>query len=111
MLNSKVSKVKTYVGSDGKLHFVNSAGADTALNFSSKASCNLTISITSSSYAHVGDYHIYADQGGAKLTGSITISIANGAASISSNNLYLYARYAATGVTNYAKVTPSLSVT
>ena len=30
-----MSKVKTYVGSDGKLHFVNSAGADSVLNFSS----------------------------------------------------------------------------
>ncbi len=29
-----MTKVKTYVGTDGKLHFVNSAGADTALNFS-----------------------------------------------------------------------------
>ena len=28
--------MKTYVGTDGKLHFVNSAGADTALNFSNK---------------------------------------------------------------------------
>ena len=28
------SKIKTYVGSDGKLHFVNKAGADTVLNFS-----------------------------------------------------------------------------
>ena len=35
MLNSNLSKVKTYVGNDGKIHFVNSAGADTALNFSS----------------------------------------------------------------------------
>ena len=31
------SKIKTYVGSDGKLHFVNKAGADTVLNFSSGA--------------------------------------------------------------------------
>ena len=30
------SKIKTYVGSDGKLHFVNKAGADTVLNFSNK---------------------------------------------------------------------------
>ena len=30
-----MTKVKTYVGTDGKLHFVNSAGADTALNFNS----------------------------------------------------------------------------
>ena len=28
------SKIKTYVGSDGKIHFINKAGADTALNFS-----------------------------------------------------------------------------
>ena len=34
MINSKVSTVKTYVGTDGKIHFVDSAGADTALNFS-----------------------------------------------------------------------------
>ncbi len=30
-----MTKVKTYVGTDGKLHFVNSAGADSVLNFSS----------------------------------------------------------------------------
>lgn len=30
-----MSKIKVYVHSDGKLHFVNSWGADTALNFSS----------------------------------------------------------------------------
>ena len=35
MINSNAAKIKTYVGSDGKLHFVDSAGADTALNFSS----------------------------------------------------------------------------
>lgn len=34
-LNDKVSKVRTYVGSDGKLHFVDASGADTVLNFSS----------------------------------------------------------------------------
>lgn len=33
-LNSSLSKVKTYVGEDGKLHFIDSAGADTALPFS-----------------------------------------------------------------------------
>lgn len=33
-LNDKVSKVRTYVGSDGKLHFVDASGADTVLNFS-----------------------------------------------------------------------------
>ena len=34
MINSNASKIKTYVGSDGKLHFVDSAGADSVLNFS-----------------------------------------------------------------------------
>lgn len=33
-LNSSLSKIRTYVGSDGKLHFVNASGADTALPFS-----------------------------------------------------------------------------
>ena len=33
-IRSDISKVRTYVGSDGKLHFVNSAGADSALPFS-----------------------------------------------------------------------------
>ena len=33
MINSNVSNVNVYVGSDGKIHFKNSAGADTALNF------------------------------------------------------------------------------
>ena len=37
MINSNASKIKTYVGDDGKLHFVNSAGADTVLPFSSVA--------------------------------------------------------------------------
>lgn len=32
-VNTKVTKVKTYVGSDGKLHFTNASGADTVLNF------------------------------------------------------------------------------
>ena len=31
----ETSKIRTYVGSDGKLHFVNKAGADTVLNFNS----------------------------------------------------------------------------
>lgn len=53
VLNGKVSKIKTYVGSDGKLHFVDASGADTALNFSLKLrkvgsrSGNGTISATS----------------------------------------------------------------
>lgn len=34
-LSSDLGKVNTYVGSDGKLHFTNSAGADTVLPFKS----------------------------------------------------------------------------
>ena len=37
-LNDDTSKIKTYVGTDGKLHFVNKAGADSVLNFSSGGS-------------------------------------------------------------------------
>ena len=33
-INSDLAKVKVYVGSDGKLHFVNSGGADSVLPFS-----------------------------------------------------------------------------
>lgn len=32
-LNTNLSNVRTYVGEDGKLHFTDSAGADTVLNF------------------------------------------------------------------------------
>ena len=34
-IESGLNKINIYVGGDGKLHFVNSGGADTALNFSS----------------------------------------------------------------------------
>lgn len=33
-LNNSLTKVKTYVGDDGKLHFIDSAGADSVLPFS-----------------------------------------------------------------------------
>lgn len=45
-INNDLSKVNTYVGSDGKLHFVNSAGADTVLNFSSFETGSVTFSGT-----------------------------------------------------------------
>lgn len=35
MLGTIFDTIKTYVGSDGKLHFTNAAGADSVLNFSS----------------------------------------------------------------------------
>lgn len=33
-LNSETDRIRVYVGNDGKLHFVNKAGADSALPFS-----------------------------------------------------------------------------
>ena len=41
-LNNSLDKVKTYVGSDGKLHFVDASGADTALPFN-PAKCSEAI--------------------------------------------------------------------
>ena len=35
VLNDSLGKIRIYVGTDGKLHYVDKAGADTALNFSS----------------------------------------------------------------------------
>ena len=35
MINSNGSNIKTYVGSDGKIHFKDWTGADTVLNFNS----------------------------------------------------------------------------
>ena len=61
MLNSNVTNVKTYVGADGKLHFVNSAGADTALNFSSGGDSDLVLGIVDiTNYINArGGYVIY----------------------------------------------------
>ena len=41
-LSDNLTKVKTYVGSDGKLHFVDASGADTVLPFSSEKFVSLT---------------------------------------------------------------------
>lgn len=46
--NDSLVQVKTYVGSDGKLHFVNASGADTVLNFSGNVKFN-TYRITTTS--------------------------------------------------------------
>ena len=35
VLNSNIGNISVYVGDDGKIHFKNSTGADTALNFKS----------------------------------------------------------------------------
>ena len=51
-----MSKVKTYVGSDGKLHFVNSAGADTALNFSSGLSDSKYATLFNGNGTQIGNW-------------------------------------------------------
>ena len=42
-LNDSLGQVKTYVGSDGKLHFVDASGADTVLPFNGLDSLNMLI--------------------------------------------------------------------
>lgn len=48
--NRDLSMVRTYVGNDGKLHFVNSAGADTVLPFNIDVSSKIIELIGSSKY-------------------------------------------------------------
>ena len=84
MLNSNASKIKTYVGTDGKIHFVNSAGADTALNFSSGNNTTKLLSINISCRVVGGGVFQYGsgvvtlsyDSNGnfVELTGSTTFS-------------------------------------
>jgi hypothetical protein len=38
-----MNKIKVYVGSDGKLHFTNASGADTALNFKNSVYENIQL--------------------------------------------------------------------
>ena len=46
MLNSNGSKIKTYVGDDGAIHFTDWTGADTVLNFSSGAISKVVVVCT-----------------------------------------------------------------
>ena len=50
-LNSEIKTVNIYVGSDGKLHFVNSGGADSVLPFSPKATITFTTELHGSGWA------------------------------------------------------------
>lgn len=56
-LNQKINKVKTYVGSDGKLHFTDASGADSVLPFSS----GLSKAYSSTSKTSSKSYTITAD--------------------------------------------------
>lgn len=52
--NTNISKIKTYVGSDGKLHFVDSAGADSVLPFNKDIKLSqFKISYTNVSYTDI----------------------------------------------------------
>ena len=98
MLNSNVSNVKTYVGTDGKLHFTDSAGADTALNFKSAsniASRSFKLELSYGSYLWV------------YLTA--TASISNGAITISNPTSYLASYYK--GGTFVSRQTTDMSAT
>lgn len=50
-LSSEIKTVNVYVGSDGKLHFVNSGGADSVLPFSQKATITFTTELHGSGWA------------------------------------------------------------
>ena len=86
MINSNVTKIKTYVGTDGKLHFVDSVGADTVLPFSNGGSTK-TYTITGSGSAYHGwtDNCLYF-RGDTSI--SITLKVVDGVLSIVS---YSYA--------------------
>ena len=63
--------MNTYVGTDGKLHFVNSAGADSVLNFSSgSTSGTLTLNLSGSTAAERDDV-----TGTASISGNIVFAI------------------------------------
>lgn len=53
-------RINVYVGGDGKLHFVNRDGADTALNFSNEIKVVKTISF-SSEFSDDGNYRGHID--------------------------------------------------
>ena len=56
MINSNGTNVKTYVGSDGLLHFTDWTGADSVLNFSSGGTtCKLSLTLSGSA-SKTNDY-------------------------------------------------------
>lgn len=75
-INSNMGGIRTYVGSDGKLHFVDAGGADTALNFSA-GNYRITVNFTLSCYVE--------NQGTSSVTSQMVIIIQKGV--ITSNTL------------------------
>ena len=60
-LNSELDRVNVYVGSDGKLHFVNSGGADTALPFRGSGTAYSACVSSGGSYPNNTEYVIDKD--------------------------------------------------
>ena len=60
-LNSELDRVNVYVGSDGKLHFVNSGGADTALPFRGSGAAYIACVSSGGSYPNNTEYVIDKD--------------------------------------------------
>ena len=100
-LNTGLSKVRVYVGSDGKLHFVNASGADTVLPFSKGVDGKIRVTLSSG--------WCYANQGGANISGAIDISIVNGELELE-NTFTLQVHDNANGNRQSFPITPNLSV-
>lgn len=60
-LCSELDRVNVYVGSDGKLHFVNSGGADTALPFRGSGTAYIACVSSGGSYPNNTEYVIDKD--------------------------------------------------
>ena len=85
-INNNLTKVKTYVGTDGKLHSVDGTGADTVLNFSSgikKVQAVRSKTITADS-DYIGIIAVTANgtPGDIKINGVVKSSETTGAAAV-----------------------------
>ena len=71
-INNNLTQIKTYVGSDGKLHFIDASGADAVLNFSSTRVAKVKARITVHDYGandYVWVYLYYYDKNGNQIKG------------------------------------------
>lgn len=95
--NNNLSKVNVYVGSDSKIHFVNSAGADSVLNFRDwSASCTIlydnakrTPGMASETY-ETFSYSVSQNDVNSGYLGYFIIVNISGASMISFNNATSY---------------------
>ena len=84
-INGDLSKVKVYVGSDEKLHFVDRTGADTALPFSPFNGCVVTINYTLSVTTRGGE-PLTSTSGSVQLTISKEGAIVSNTSEINTGN-------------------------